>query len=94
MLLLTASLLLAFTSPAQAVYPEDYMNKLSEDERSAYLFGALEMAMSVYDSVDRSDISDCLKDWWINHLEDANHVFWEKMQPRLPPNIPPPPHSM
>ncbi len=79
-LMLSAVLSLILAAPAQAVYPEDYMNKLSEDERSAYLFGALEMAMTVYESEGKEYVANCLKDWWINHLDDANHAFWEKMR--------------
>ena len=78
-IILAAAVTLALGAPAQAITANDYVNNLSPEERSAYLFGALEMAMSMYANAGRQDKADCARSWFTNETNEANTALWQAM---------------
>ncbi len=58
---------------AQAVTAEDYANKLEGREQTAYLLGALEMALGLYKTkLKQPEKSTCIKKFFANHNDEAN----------------------
>ena len=74
---LAASFTLFFSSflivmPALAETPKQFLDERSDSEKFSYLYGALETAMIMNDRLGNNEKSDCIKDWFAGHAEEAN----------------------
>lgn len=58
--------------PVFSETPKQFLDERSDGEKFAYLYGALETAMIMNDRLDNNEKSDCIKDWFAGHAEEAN----------------------
>lgn len=70
--LLAPIMLLFLVNPANAaISGSSYMNDLDDVQREAFLFGALEMAISIYSKEERGEKAVCVGQWFSSSREDA-----------------------
>lgn len=79
-LMLSAVLTLILIAPAQAITAKEYTDDVDPDIRYAYLEGALQMAVSMYNAEKRPDKADCAWNWFIENTTEANAALWEAMR--------------
>lgn len=66
-----ALLLVLGSTTGYGATAETYTNDLAEAQRRAYMLGALEMAISIYNKEDRSNAAMCVRDWFTNQPQQA-----------------------
>ncbi len=71
----TFFMLILFTlniSTAHSMTPKEYLEETRDGLRGNYVFGVLETAMIINTKAGRPEKSDCIKDWFAEHADEAN----------------------
>ncbi len=70
--LITLTFTLLISVPTFAETPRVFLEERTNSEKYAYLYGALETAMVMHQRLGSPEKSDCIKDWFAGHAEEAN----------------------
>jgi hypothetical protein len=69
---ITLTLVLLISMPTLAETPRIFLEERTNSEKLAYLYGSLETAMVMTRRLGNPEKSDCIKDWFAGHSEEAN----------------------